>query len=68
MNQTISKPFRWTKQHALIRDALNGGMTKDDIMQLVREGNKDHRTSEAAMASADWSMAIDRVQKKLEKP
>ena len=62
---TINKPFRWTKQHTLIREALNNDMTKDDIMQLVREGNKDQRTSERAMAAADWSMAIDRVQKRL---
>ncbi len=62
---TFAKPFRWTKQHKLIREALNGDMTKDDIMQLVHKGNKDARASEAAMAAADWSMAIDRVKERL---
>jgi len=65
MKQTIAKPFRWTKQHKIIREALNSDMTKDDIMQLVHKGNIDARASEAAMAAADWSMAIDRVKERL---
>jgi hypothetical protein len=65
MEGETMKPFRWTKQHTIIREALNNDMTKDDIMQLVRKGNKDARTSEAAMAAADWSIAIDRVQQRL---
>ncbi len=65
---TFAKPFRWTKRHKLIREALNSDMTKDDILQLVRKGheNTDARTSERAMELADWSMAIDGVQKRLE--
>ncbi len=59
------KPFRWTKQHKNIRVLLNDGYSKDRIMRLIRKATADHRASEAAMTAADWSMAIDRVQKRL---
>jgi len=65
---TITKPFRWTRQHKNIRILLDAGRTKDDIMQLIRKGQEKNnwRESEKAMHLADWSQAIDRVQKRLE--
>ncbi len=64
----MTKPFRWTKQHKIIRILLNAGQTKDDIMNLARRGTKGQRASECAMTLADWSMAIDRVQERLVSP
>lgn len=60
------KAFRWTKQHTLIREALNHDMTKDDILKLV--DTHGLRASERAMTLSYWGMAIDRVQKKLTQP
>ena len=60
-----TRPFRWTSQHKLIREALHAGVTKDEIMMQLREGCKGFRDSEAAMTLADWSMAIDRVQERV---
>ncbi len=62
---THTKPFRWTKQHKNIRVLLNDGYSKDRILRLIRKATVDHRASEAAMTVADWSVAIDRVQKRL---
>lgn len=63
------KAFRWTRQHKNIRTLLDAGRTKEDIMELIRKGqkNSDWKVSERAMHLADWSMAIDRVQKRLTK-
>ena len=60
-----TKPFRWTKQHKNIRVLLNDGYSKDRILRLIRKATIDHRASEAAMTVADWSVAIDRVEKRL---
>lgn len=57
------KAFRWTKQHTLIREALNNDMTKDDILKLVNTHGL--RPSERAMTLSYWGMAVDRVQKRL---
>jgi len=62
---THTKPFRWTKQHKNIRVLLNDGYSKDRILRLIRKATVDHRASEAAMTVADWSVAVDRVQKRL---
>lgn len=59
------KAFRWTKQHTLIREALNHGMTKADILKHV--DTHGLRVSERAMTLSYWGMAIDRVQKRLSK-
>ena len=59
------KPFRWTKRNVNIRDALRANMTKDDILDLVRENNHDRRPSERAMEMADWATAIDEVSKRI---
>ena len=44
---------------------LNDGYSKDRILRLIRKATIDHRASEAAMTVADWSVAIDRVEKRL---
>ncbi len=59
------KPFRWTKQNIVIRDALNNGYTKDRILKLVQENHKDERPSELAMTLSHWEMAIERVIQQL---
>ena len=60
-----TRPFRWTKRNALIREALNAGMDKDELLNLVRANNPNARPSELAMMVGDWSTAIDNVRKHL---
>lgn len=64
----MTKPFRWTKQLKLIREALTAGIDKDEIMKITSDSivkDGDWRDSEIAMTLGALSEDIDRVQARL---
>jgi hypothetical protein len=64
---TFKRPFRWTRQNKNIRTLLHGGVSKDAILDMVREQlPEDTRPSEAAMTVASWSQEIDEVAARMQ--
>jgi len=64
----MTKPFRWTKQCKLIREALTAGIGKAEIMKITEDSIRDDgnwRPSEVAMTLGALSSDIDAVQERL---